>query len=79
MYLIGILAALLGLVVTGVLVGYGLGVAAGYAWVEIMHTSSFEGGSGMLVFFAAARASGVGRKFSHLAATAAQLLNGGPT
>ena len=44
------LLALLGLVL-GVLGGAALGVGAGLAWVEIFKTSSFEGYSGMLVFF----------------------------
>jgi hypothetical protein len=41
---------LLGLIL-GVLSGAVLGVGAGLAWVEIFKTSSFEGYSGMLVFF----------------------------
>ena len=44
------LLILLGLVL-GVLGGAALGVGAGLAWVEIFKTSSFEGASGMLVFF----------------------------
>jgi hypothetical protein len=44
------LLALLGLVL-GALGGAALGVGAGLAWVEIFKTSSFEGYSGMLVFF----------------------------
>lgn len=44
------LLALLGLVL-GALGGAALGVGAGLAWVEIFKTSSFEGHSGMLVFF----------------------------
>ena len=44
------LLVLLGLVL-GVLGGAALGVGAGLAWVEIFKTSSFEGYSGMLVFF----------------------------
>ena len=36
---------------TGALGGAALGVGAGLAWVEIFKTSSFEGYSGMLVFF----------------------------
>jgi hypothetical protein len=44
------LLILLGLVL-GVLGGAALGVGAGLAWVEIFKTSSFEGYSGMLVFF----------------------------
>jgi hypothetical protein len=44
------LLALLGLLL-GALGGAALGVGAGLAWVEIFMTSSFEGYSGMLVFF----------------------------
>jgi hypothetical protein len=44
------LLVLLGLVL-GVLGGAALGVGAGLAWVEFFKTSSFEGYSGMLVFF----------------------------
>ena len=33
------------------IVGYGIGALAGVTWVDMMHTSSFEGYSGMLVFF----------------------------
>ena len=44
------LLVLLGLVL-GVLGGAALGIGAGLAWVEIFKTSSFEGYSGMLVFF----------------------------
>ena len=44
------LLVLLGLVL-GALGGAALGVGAGLAWVEIFRTSSFEGYSGMLVFF----------------------------
>jgi hypothetical protein len=44
------LLALLGLLL-GTLGGAALGIAAGLAWVEIFRTSSFEGYSGMLVFF----------------------------
>jgi hypothetical protein len=44
------LLILLGLVL-GVLGGAALGVGAGLAWTEIFKTSSFEGYSGMLVFF----------------------------
>ena len=44
------LLALLGLML-GALGGAALGVGAGLAWVEIFKTSSFEGYSGMLVFF----------------------------
>lgn len=35
----------------GVLGGAALGIGAGLAWVEIFKTTSFEGYSGMLVFF----------------------------
>ena len=44
------LLALLGLAL-GALGGAALGVGAGLAWVEIFKISSFEGYSGMLVFF----------------------------
>ena len=44
------LLALLGLIL-GALGGAALGIGAGLAWVEIFKTSSFEGYSGMLVFF----------------------------
>jgi hypothetical protein len=44
------LLVLLGLVL-GALGGAALGIAAGLAWVEIFNTTSFEGYSGMLVFF----------------------------
>jgi hypothetical protein len=44
------LLALLGLLL-GTLGGAALGIGAGLAWVEIFATSSFEGYSGMLVFF----------------------------
>jgi hypothetical protein len=44
------LLVLLGLML-GALGGAALGVGAGLAWVEIFKTSSFEGYSGMLVFF----------------------------
>ena len=42
--------ALLGLAL-GVLGGAALGIGVGLAWVEIFKTTSFEGYSGMLVFF----------------------------
>jgi hypothetical protein len=35
----------------GALGGAALGIGAGLAWVEIFKSSSFEGYSGMLVFF----------------------------
>ena len=44
------LLALLGLVL-GALGGAALGIGAGLAWIEIFKTTSFEGYSGMLVFF----------------------------
>ena len=44
------LLILLGLML-GALGGAALGIGAGLAWVEIFKTSSFEGYSGMLVFF----------------------------
>jgi hypothetical protein len=44
------LLVLLGLVL-GALGGAALGIGAGIAWVEIFKTSSFEGYSGILVFF----------------------------
>ena len=44
------LLALLGLAL-GTLGGAALGIGAGLAWVEIFKTTSFEGDSGMLVFF----------------------------
>jgi hypothetical protein len=44
------LLALLGLAL-GALGGAALGIGAGLAWVETFKTTSFEGYSGMLVFF----------------------------
>jgi hypothetical protein len=44
------LLVLLGLVL-GALGGAGLGIGAGLVWVEIFKTTSFEGYSGILVFF----------------------------
>ena len=44
------LLALLGLAL-GVLGGATLGIGTGLAWVQIFKTTSFEGYSGMLVFF----------------------------
>lgn len=41
--------ALTGLVL-GLLVGAALGAGAGLLWVDLAHTSDFEGTSGMLVF-----------------------------
>jgi hypothetical protein len=34
----------------GAIVGGVIGVAAGFAWTKLAHTSDFEGYSGMLVF-----------------------------
>ena len=45
-----VLLALLGLAL-GALGGAVLGIGAGLAWVGIFKTTSFEGYSGMLVFF----------------------------
>lgn len=42
-----LLAALL----LGALIGAIAGVGTGFAWTTIFHTTSFEGYSGMLVFF----------------------------
>lgn len=44
------LLVVLGLLL-GALGGAALGIGAGLAWVELFKTSSFEGYSGMLVFF----------------------------
>ena len=44
------LLSLLGLIL-GALGEAALGIGAGVAWVEIFNTTSFEGYSGMLVFF----------------------------
>ena len=45
-----LLLGLLGLVL-GAIVGGIVGVGAGLAWTTVFKTSSFEGFSGMLVFF----------------------------
>lgn len=45
-----VLLACLGLFL-GTLGGAALGIGAGLAWVELFKTTSFEGYSGMLVFF----------------------------
>ena len=45
-----LLLGLLGLVL-GAIVGAVVGVGAGLAWTTVFKTSSFEGYSGMLVFF----------------------------
>ena len=43
---VGLIGLILGAVVGGI-----VGVAAGFVWIQIFHTSSFEGYSGMLVFY----------------------------
>jgi hypothetical protein len=43
---LGCLGLLLGAVLGGV-----IGVGLGFAWTAIFHTTSFEGYSGMLIFF----------------------------
>ena len=43
------LLAILGLLL-GAIAGGLVGIGAGMLWVEIAHTSNFEGGAGMLVF-----------------------------
>jgi hypothetical protein len=40
----------LGLIL-GAVVGGAIGVGLGFAWTEVFHTTSFEGYSGMLIFF----------------------------
>jgi hypothetical protein len=35
----------------GAIIGGALGVGAGFLWTNVFHTTSFEGYSGMLVFF----------------------------
>jgi hypothetical protein len=45
-----VLLALLGMVL-GAIVGGAIGVGAGFLWVQAFNTTSFEGYSGMLVFF----------------------------
>ena len=44
---------MLGLIgfVFGAMAGGVIGVGLGFAWVSVFHTSSFEGYSGMLIFF----------------------------
>lgn len=44
---------MLGLIgfVLGAIVGGVIGVGLGFVWTSLFHTSSFEGYSGMLVFF----------------------------
>jgi hypothetical protein len=53
------LLVLLGLML-GALGGAALGIGAGLAWVEIFQTTSFEGYSGMLVFFTFMPIGGLG-------------------
>jgi hypothetical protein len=45
-----VLLALVGMVL-GAIAGGVIGVGLGFLWTTIFHTSSFEGYSGMLVFF----------------------------
>jgi hypothetical protein len=45
-----VLLALIGLFF-GAIAGGVIGVGPGFVWTEVFHTSSFEGYSGMLVFF----------------------------
>jgi hypothetical protein len=35
----------------GAIAGGAIGVGIGFIWIEVFHTSSFEGYSGMLVFY----------------------------
>lgn len=44
--ILGLIGFFLGAVAGGV-----IGVGAGFVWVNMFHTTSFEGYSGMLVFF----------------------------
>ena len=44
------LLAILGLLL-GAIAGSFIGIGAGMLWVEVAHTSNFEGAAGMLVFF----------------------------
>jgi hypothetical protein len=44
--LLGLVGLFLGAIFGGV-----IGIALGFAWTSIFHTSSFEGYSGMLVFY----------------------------
>ena len=45
-----VMLALVGLFL-GAIVGGAIGVGLGLVWTEVFHTTSFEGYSGMLVFF----------------------------
>ncbi len=38
-------------VLLGAIVGAAVGVGLGFIWINVFHTSGFEGYSGMLVFF----------------------------
>jgi hypothetical protein len=44
--MLGLVGLLLGAIVGGI-----IGVGLGFIWISVFHTSSFEGYSGMLVFF----------------------------
>ena len=44
--MLGLIGFLLGSIVGGV-----IGIGLGFVWTSVFHTSSFEGYSGMLVFF----------------------------
>jgi hypothetical protein len=44
--LLGLIGLFFGAILGGV-----IGVGLGFIWTEVFHTSSFEGYSGMLVFF----------------------------
>jgi hypothetical protein len=44
--MLGLIGFLLGSIVDGV-----IGIGLGFVWTSVFHTSSFEGYSGMLVFF----------------------------
>ena len=44
--MLGLIGFILGAIAGGV-----IGVGLGFAWINVFHTSSFEGYSGMLVFF----------------------------
>lgn len=47
----GMVAALIGLMLLGAIVGGLIGVGCGFAYVAVAHATSFEGYSGMLIFF----------------------------
>ncbi len=44
--MLGLIGFILGAIAGGV-----IGVGLGFVWINVFHTSSFEGYSGMLVFF----------------------------